>query len=190
MLAASAVLLSGSQGENKIGIIDQVIVDFALIFFPIIFLIWQKKEPLKELGLYFTKPKNDIINSIILLVVLIALSFLIAFFASFFIVNDIEKIYAQVQSIKESSPFFLAYLLVVRVIAEEIFFRGFLVKQTGAFFSTAVFSLAHVFYGSIMEVIGVFVLGFVLAKAFERNKTLIPNIVAHFLYNLINVLAL
>ncbi len=101
-----------------------------------------------------------------------------------------KKVYEQVNLIRQEAPLFLVYLLVVRVFAEEVFFRGFLVKRIGALGSSFAFGLAHIFYGSATEIAGAIILGFVLAKSFEANKNLLPNIFAHFLYNLIIVFIL
>ena len=95
------------------------------------------------------------------------------------------------------------YVLIVRVSAEEIFFRGFLlnfvskfsfkiknklIKQNalfiGVLISTAIFSFAHVGYGSLVELTGAFVLGMILAINFAKQKNLYAVILAHFLYNL------
>ncbi|MEK7540280.1 MAG: CPBP family intramembrane glutamic endopeptidase [Patescibacteria group bacterium] len=91
-------------------------------------------------------------------------------------------------NLKTTNLWLLGYLLVARVIAEEIFFRGFLAKKTGAVVSSIVFGALHASYGSGVEIIGAIVLGYALAKAFEKNKNLFPNIAAHFLYNLTVVL--
>ncbi len=79
----------------------------------------------------------------------------------------------------------LWYFLTVRVFAEEVFFRGFLAKHAGALVSSVLFALAHFAYGSVVEVAGAFALGLVLAAAFGQNKNLVPNILAHFFYNLV-----
>ena len=113
------------------------------------------------------------------------ISIVISAIMAFAGVNDLGKVGEVVHKLQESSPLFLIYLLVVRVIAEEVFFRGFLVKRIGWILATALFGIAHVSYGSITEVFGALVLGGLLAKAYERNGNLIPNIVAHMFYNLI-----
>ena len=113
----------------------------------------------------------------------IAISIIMAF-AGF---NDLDKVGEVVTALGKASPAFLAYLLIVRVIAEEVFFRGFLVKRIGWIGSTALFGIAHISYGSVTEVVGALVLGALLAKAYERNGNLLPNIVAHMFYNLIFV---
>jgi len=74
------------------------------------------------------------------------------------------------------------------VTAEELFFRGFLVKQIGVIGSSIAFAAVHVFYFSIGEVIGAFLLGLLLAYYFKKNNTLYPNIAAHIGYNLITLI--
>ena len=118
-----------------------------------------------------------------MLFISIAISVIMAF-AGF---NDLGKVGEVVQKLQESSPLFLIYLLVVRVIAEEVFFRGFLVKRIGWVSATVLFGIAHVSYGSITEIFGVLILGGLLAKAYLRNGNIVPNIVAHMFYNLIFV---
>lgn len=78
----------------------------------------------------------------------------------------------------------IVYLLVVRVFLEEWFFRGFLVKKTGVLFSSILFSIAHIGYGSYVELFGAFILGLVLAIYFKRIQNLWPLVAAHLLYNL------
>ncbi len=99
-------------------------------------------------------------------------------------VNDLEKVGSQVRGVREKNPLFLYYLLSVRVVAEEVFFRGFLVRKWGIGASSVAFALAHAFYGSLAEVLGAFVLGVLLAKAYTSYRNLLPNIFAHLAYNL------
>ena len=116
---------------------------------------------------------------------LVVVSLFVSFIANFLGLNDLQKVSDRITQIHAFSPFLIAYFLIVRVFAEEIFFRGFLVKYAGWFFSSVLFGLAHFAYGSIAEVLGAFVLGLLLAKAFEKNKNILPNFLAHFFYNLI-----
>lgn len=157
--------------------------DALLIFLPIIFLALKKQDAKKELGLFSKGFANDAKNTAILFLVLVVFSFLISLTTQLFGLNDLEKVAQNIDEIKTTAPLLLAYLLVARVVSEEIFFRGFLVKKIGVIGSSIVFGFAHFSYGSIVEVSGAIVLGLLLAKAFEENKNLLPNIVAHFLYN-------
>lgn len=161
-----------------------------LIFLPVAYFYSRKKNPLRELGLYSQSLQTDSVKTLQLLAALVLVSVLISVTASVAGLNDTNKVFEQVQKIKQSDMWLFGYLLVVRVIAEEIFFRGFLTTKIGPVFSSIVFGAAHAFYGSWLEVFGAMVLGFVLAKAFEKNKTLLPNIAGHFLYNLLVVVTL
>lgn len=127
--------------------------------------------------------KKDIKNTLILFATLLVYSLLVSFFAGAIGLNDLEKVANSIQEIKIASPLILSYFLIARVASEEIFFRGLLVKKTGVIFSAIFFGLAHTFYGSIVEVMGAIVLGGILGIAFKENGNIMPNILAHFLYN-------
>jgi uncharacterized protein len=88
------------------------------------------------------------------------------------------------EKIKLLSPFFIFYLLIIRVFLEEWFFRGFLVYKTNILFSSILFAIAHFGYGSIVEVVGAFILGFVLAYYYKKINNLYPLYAGHVLYNL------
>ncbi|MDO8633990.1 MAG: CPBP family intramembrane metalloprotease [archaeon] len=188
MGAESALTLNGKQGENKIAPIQQLLIDFTFILFPFLVFKAEKKEPFRELGLYSRGFKEDAFNTLKLFAALVAITVAISIAASFLNANDLDKVYDTVNRIKNTDLPFLGYLLVAGVVAEEIFFRGFLAKKTGAVVSSIVFGALHASYGSAVEIIGAIVLGYVLAKAFEKNKNIFPNIAAHFLYNLTVVL--
>lgn len=188
LLVASALILSGRQGENKIIPIQQLLIDIALISLPLIFYKVEKKDSLKELGLYPRGFKKDAVNTLKLFFALAAITVAISLAASALSANDLDRVYESVNQTKNTNTLFLGYLLVVRVFSEEIFFRGWLAKKTGAIVSSIIFGLLHASYGSSVEIVGAVVLGYVLAKAFEWNKNILPNIAAHFLYNLVVVL--
>lgn len=135
--------------------------------------------------MYTKKTTSDIKNTLKLLAILLALSFIVTTLTEVLGANDLDKVSQNIENTKQAFGAGLWLLLGTRVIAEEIFFRGFLTKKTGALFSSVVFGLAHAGYGSATEIIGATILGFVLAKAFQKNKNLLPNIAAHFTYNAI-----
>lgn len=79
-------------------------------------------------------------------------------------------------------------VVAVAPVAEEIFFRGFLFRairrwaglQPAAVLSAAIFAAVHI-QPLIMP--SIFVLGVVLARAVERQGSLVPAIVAHAVFN-------
>ncbi|MCA1833499.1 MAG: type II CAAX prenyl endopeptidase Rce1 family protein [Actinomycetota bacterium] len=81
-------------------------------------------------------------------------------------------------------------VIVLAPLAEEVFFRGFLFQAwrkwmspfAAAVASAAVFALAHV---SPILYVPIGALGYVLARIFMRRDSLLPNVVAHGLFNTI-----
>ncbi len=79
-------------------------------------------------------------------------------------------------------------VVVLAPIAEELFFRGFLYQALrrrwgigiGAAASAGFFALAHI---SPVFYLPIGVLGYILAKAFERRGSLLTNIVGHAFFN-------
>ena len=119
------------------------------------------------------------IYSIILSVTLLALG-----------INDFQGVENVLTQLISLSPFLLIYLFIIRVFLEEWFFRAFLVPRTGVILSSIIFGLLHFGYDSIGEVIGAILLGMVLAVSYNQHKKIIPNFIAHLLYNLIVVLVM
>ncbi|PIU21577.1 MAG: hypothetical protein COT15_01640 [Candidatus Diapherotrites archaeon CG08_land_8_20_14_0_20_34_12] len=140
-----------------------------------------------ELGLSKISSIELIKKTLILLVTLFIALIIISILSSYFGLNDSELIKDKIQSISSQSTLILAYLLIIRVICEEIFFRGFLLGKLGNFFQAFLFAILHFSYESQIEVIGAFILGLILGKAAKDNKNLFPNILAHLIYNAIVV---
>ncbi len=164
------------------------LIDFFLVFFPVFFIARKAKKTgfrqiLAELGIknpgakFFFKKTTFLFITLVLVSLAMSALFIAANF------NDTQQVYETLNSLKLQSIPLLFYLLIVRVTAEEIFFRGFLAKKAGIWPSSILFGLAHASYGSVAEIISTFVLGLVLAKTFLKNNNLMPNIFAHIFYN-------
>ena len=80
------------------------------------------------------------------------------------------------------------YIFLIAVLfspfAEELFFRGFLRRETGPILSSAIFGLFHIGYGSVVQVIAAFFIGFFFCYATTWRKNLVPAVVAHGFFNL------
>jgi membrane protease YdiL (CAAX protease family) len=79
-------------------------------------------------------------------------------------------------------------VIVVAMVVEEAFFRGFLQPRFGIVTATLCFALGHVNYGSPIMGGGVFVIGLVLALAFRRYDDLAVCAVAHGVFDAIQLL--
>ncbi len=137
----------------------------------------------EELGFKREHWKETLKKTLILFVFLLYTAFIVGSILFIAGANDTFLVRETVQELL-LSPLTIVYILVVRVSAEEIFFRGFLTQKIGVLWSSALFAIAHYSYGSIAEIIGAFLLGILLAAYFQRSKSLLPNILAHTLYNL------
>jgi len=173
----------------------EILFDLFLVGFPLL-VVWKEKKfslpvtrekarkVFSALGFRFSPKGKMFYCTVALFALMLALSFALEFAANALGMNDLGLVYERV-SVLKGMPFLAAYLLSVRVTAEEVFFRGFLAKKYAVLVSSVLFALAHVFYGSIAQIMGAFVLGALLSAAFLVNKTIFPNILAHCGYNFV-----
>jgi len=95
---------------------------------------------------------------------------------------------AKVADIANGLPFsVLALAVLVAPVTEELFFRAFLSPRIGIVLSSLIFGIFHVAYGSVVEIVGAFLIGTVLALTFQKSKSIIPAVVIHLVYNLISL---
>ncbi|MFH1234128.1 MAG: CPBP family intramembrane glutamic endopeptidase [Candidatus Diapherotrites archaeon] len=151
---------------------------------------------LKELGLRKESLPETAKKALFLLGLMLAALLPLGLALTIFGFNDTGIVAETVKEII-AVPWLAAYILLVRVPCEEIFFRGFLQKEIGRLGpkigiigSSLLFALAHYGYGSIGEIIGAFALGALLAAFYYRSKNLTINILAHIAYNFIIFLAI
>lgn len=180
----------------------EALLDALLFGIPLLFFYLHKKNAVKELGLEKEKLSKSAKYTLIIFGALFAVAILVQGLVSFTEFNDLEKVSEAIEQVKVF-PLLFAYITLVRVVAEEFFFRGFLIgffdstakklglgaKWFGVLFSSVVFGLAHYGYGSVAEVAGAFSLGLVLAYFFKRYNNLYSNIFAHMLYNVLALVA-
>lgn len=74
-------------------------------------------------------------------------------------------------------------------VSEEIFFRGFLQPRIGVWGQAVVFALAHLSYVNVLEVVITFALALAFGAMYRRTGNLLAPIAAHFLFNLIMLIA-
>lgn len=177
-----------------IGFVVDVLIDLFLVIFPISMTskalnlrpkkFSDLKPALNELGFKKIYTKEFLKQTLPLFAALVIISIALSIVLTLLQLNDLEQVVFAIDGIRKISPLFLAYILIARVSTEEIFFRGFLVNRVGVVPSAALFAILHIFYGSIAEVIGAFVLGLILAYCFKKGQNIFPLIVAHLFYNL------
>lgn len=70
------------------------------------------------------------------------------------------------------------------VILEEVLFRGIIFHFFGFIPAVILFGLAHFTYGSLIQILGATLGGYVLTKIRVDSGSLIPGIIAHLAFNL------
>jgi membrane protease YdiL (CAAX protease family) len=94
----------------------------------------------------------------------------------------------KVSMIMSGLPWYiLVFSFTIAPIAEEVFFRGFLLSRFGVLISTVLFAAAHYSYNSLTESLAAITAGLVFALLCRRRKSVIPSIFAHATFNFINV---
>lgn len=79
-------------------------------------------------------------------------------------------------------------IVAVSMTVEEGFFRGFLQPRIGLMATSILFALGHFSYDLPLLVVGVFVVSLVLGRCFERTGDLLPCMIAHAVFNGVQLL--
>jgi membrane protease YdiL (CAAX protease family) len=175
--------------------LEDLLFWFLVAFFFIFPFFWLRtakeyswEKILQELFPKFLGWRKEIIGSTALFAALFTAFIILSNLLIFFGINDLEKVNQSIDSqLADNATIFLTTLIII-LFAEEFFFRAFLIKRIGVIFSTLIFTLLHIGYGSISELIGVFFLGLILAYWYKKNNSLIQNYSAHLIYDLIAIM--
>jgi membrane protease YdiL (CAAX protease family) len=76
-----------------------------------------------------------------------------------------------------------ALVVLSAMTVEEAFFRGWLQKRVGLIASTILFAVAHSGFGQPLLLIGVALISLVIGITFYRTKNLLPGIIAHGVFD-------
>jgi membrane protease YdiL (CAAX protease family) len=87
-----------------------------------------------------------------------------------------------------SQPLWVKLLIVVSaMVVEELFFRSFLQTRVGPVAATLMFTAAHGAYGQPLVLVGILVIGAVLAVTFAVYRNVLPCILAHGVFDSIQM---
>jgi len=155
------------------------------IFSIAMFFLWKKNlnETLSGIG-FPGNIRNNILYTIVGLVLVFTTLIIFDVVASALGVDDAEKIVEKVSSL----PWYvLLFAIFLAPISEELFFRAFLVPRIGMVLSSIAFGLVHVAYGSVVELVGAALIGFILAVILRISRSITPCFLIHIIYNLISI---
>jgi membrane protease YdiL (CAAX protease family) len=153
-----------------------------------LFFLWDKdiRTTLRKLA-FPGDLKNTVIYTVLCLVAMFTLLLVLGFASIMLGFNDQQKI---VDKLSGLPWYVLALAVVIAPISEELFFRALLVPRIGIIASSVLFSVSHLAYGSVMEVVGVLAVGLVLGSTFRMSKSITPCITAHLIYNLLSIIVM
>jgi len=100
--------------------------------------------------------------------------------------NDAYKVYDIIATVP---PWVLVVAVFVAPVTEELLFRAALVPRLGIVFSSLLFGLFHISYGSISEILGTILIGLILAYVFKKSNSIVSPILLHLGFNLVSVMA-
>lgn len=195
--------LQDSETTESLGMISEILLLFfqlamsivLLVLFPIIWYYLvnnlSAKEALSKMKLKLENIDIAFMWGISTAVLIFVIFFIVNIFIALFFNLDSENL-SNVEDLEALfSPVSLFILVATQPIAEEIFFRGFLLDkidsyagQNIAIVSTAIlFGLAHASYGKLYPIILPMIMGILLGYIVVRTKNLTTAIIAHVCFN-------
>jgi membrane protease YdiL (CAAX protease family) len=172
-------------------------ITLVIVLFVIVPIIWYKlvnKLSIDEIISQIKLVKENLDQAIIWGIIGAALGFFVVILVGL-VVNMLGVNIDDASNIKDLELFFsvpsMLILITLQPIAEEIFFRGFLIDKlnglTGlypaAIISSVLFGLAHLTYANIYPAIMTAIVGLILALLVIKTKNLYSAIIAHILFN-------
>ena len=175
-------------------IIQLILVIGLLIIIPIIWYYivnhYDLKKIFEKLKLTFVNIDNAFLWAIISVIIIFLIFFVIESLLVILGVKPDEL--GNIQDLERYfTPASLLILISVQPIAEEFFFRGFLLDKIGSFagqktaiLSTAIlFGIAHMSYGKLYPVFFPMIMGILLAYIVIKTRNLYTSIITHIIFN-------
>ncbi len=123
--------------------------------------------------------------ALVSLVPTVVIMFILSYAAMQFNIDDSSLVADKLSSL----PWYvILYAVTIGPLAEEIFFRSFLVRYMHPILANIAFAFAHFSYGSHMEVIGAFVIGLLLYIAYKGSGDLKTAVFLHMMINIGSVI--
>lgn len=172
-----------------------VLVFILMIVFPVIWYLFVNDLTVKQ-AFYRMRLTYENVDKVFLWGIFTA----VLVFVIFFVINLLIIVFLGVKSEDLSniqdlealfSPVSLFLLVAIQPVAEEIFFRGFLLEKIEglagkniAVISTSVFfGFAHATYGKLYPILLPIVMGIVLGYVVLKTRNLLTAIIAHICFN-------
>ena len=112
--------------------------------------------------------------------------------------NKSTKLHGLLSVLRKNRPL-LIFTCLTAGVTEELIFRGYLIPRLQLFFKNPIFALiissvlfgvAHIGYGSVVQIIGPIFIGFVFALYYQRYRNIKVVMLCHFLWDFFTLLIL
>ena len=191
--------IAGSQAENKgLSLVSVFAVHAVLVFFLVSYYALSGRRSLVDfLRLRSEKPGRDLAVGVIIgvggwIVTILTAAMLIGFW--YIASRRARGEPAGTQTVSPvifwilAQPLWVKLLIVASaMVVEELFFRSFLQTRVGPVAATLMFTAAHGAYGQPLVLVGILVIGAVLAVTFAIYRNVLPCIVAHGVFDSIQM---
>jgi len=167
-----------------------VIISISLLVFPFFWNMEVRRAPLgKTLNSFGIRRDGFWRNVALGLLATVFILYPLTFIENLTIIHLGFDTPGAVAKVIKSLPLYMAvFSFTFTPLAEEIFFRGFLLGRIGIILSSLLFALAHFTYGSVAEFAVAFTAGLAFAAMKRRSGSLVPAIAAHALFNFVTIL--
>jgi uncharacterized protein len=152
------------------------------------FLFWDEKK--------LAVPKY-LLSVISILLILLAGMALIAVVVKPLGINNKSAKLQEMVSVLRKDKWLLLFTCLTAAVTEELVFRGYLIPRLQLFFknpypslliSTALFGIAHISYGSVVQVVGPLYIGLIFALYYQKYRNIKVVMACHFLWDLLTLL--
>ncbi len=161
------------------------------------YFLWQKdlKSTLKYIGIPGNIKKNIVYTVVGFALIFLVLPILAAVLY-YYGLNDQQAI----TDIVIDLPLYIVLMaIVIAPLTEELLFRVLFITKIQEYTKSAalaiivsslVFSAFHVSYGSVVEIVGVFVVGLIFGFVYWQSRSIIPPLFIHLVYNFLSIMVM
>ena len=158
---------------------------------------WVEKKPF----LLWKEQKYSIVEMFVFIILLFFITFVslastngVLRYIGIF--EDKNTVLNNIIKIVQNDYFLIFYITITAGVVEELFFRGYMLprvtfltknKWVGIITTSLIFGGLHYKYGTIFQVVGPFIIGFILAVFYDIKRSLKIAVIFHFLWDLMAI---
>lgn len=158
---------------------------------------WVEKQPF----LLWKEQKYSIIEKFVFIILLFFITFVLLISANGIlryvgVFENKSSVLNYLIKVIQNDYLLIFYILITAGVVEELFFRGYILpritlltknKWVGIISTSLLFGGLHYRYGTVFQVVGPFIIGFILAVFYDIKRSLKTAVIFHFLWDLMAI---